>query len=209
MSYLWFLIIIVLDPYFFYIYAMSDIQTYSNHHFPFLYIHLDILLHLTAGLIVELHTIPLVCSPLDFFFQLYQQARNICNAFGSLTFDMRHHWIIYTSGTLIFNPTIPLNRSFSSDSTFGSLNPYSNAGISPFVTFTNADDAVFFDEEPQNEEPLFQTPNTLISPPMTSDGQLPPRENLYSTPMSWSRPTLGGYRGILEFVQKHHGPDAE
>jgi len=40
-----------------------------------------------------------------------------------------------------------------------------------------------------NEEPLFQTPGSLVTPPLTEL----PRENLYSTPLSWTRPTLSRY----------------
>lgn len=50
---------------------------------------------------------------------------------------------------------------------------------------TMTDDSAVFGEDPMSEEPLFQTPNALISPPMTDM----PREGLYSTPLSWSRPS--------------------
>lgn len=60
------------------------------------------------------------------------------------------------------------------------------------------DEAAVFGEDPINEEPLFQTPGSLITPPLT---EVPPREGLYSTPLSWSRPTLerrsNSYSGIL------------
>ncbi|KAH7312118.1 helix-loop-helix DNA-binding domain-containing protein [Rhexocercosporidium sp. MPI-PUGE-AT-0058] len=50
------------------------------------------------------------------------------------------------------------------------------------------DESAVFGEDPMNEEPLFQTPDTLLSPPMTD---IPNREGLYSTPLSWTRPTSG------------------
>ncbi|KAH6705082.1 helix-loop-helix DNA-binding domain-containing protein [Leptodontidium sp. MPI-SDFR-AT-0119] len=53
---------------------------------------------------------------------------------------------------------------------------------------TMTDDSAVFGEDPMTEEPLFQTPNTLISPPMAD---IPNREGLYSTPLSWTRPTSG------------------
>lgn len=48
-----------------------------------------------------------------------------------------------------------------------------------------ADDHVVFGEDPLTEEPLFQTPNPMISPPITEN------QGLYSTPLAWSRPTPG------------------
>jgi hypothetical protein len=62
----------------------------------------------------------------------------------------------------------------------------SNVGVNPSA-ITNGDDAAVFGEDPITEEPLFQTPNSLTPPPMTSN-VIPPRENLHSTPFSWSRP---------------------
>jgi len=58
-------------------------------------------------------------------------------------------------------------------------------GISSINQQQNIDDSVTFGEV--NEEPLFQTPSgsSLITPPL--DLSLS-RENLYSTPLSWSRP---------------------
>jgi len=53
---------------------------------------------------------------------------------------------------------------------------------------TMTDDSAVFGEDPMSEEPLFQTPGALISPPMTD---LPNREGLYSTPLSWTRPVAG------------------
>jgi hypothetical protein len=46
------------------------------------------------------------------------------------------------------------------------------------------DDSAVFIEDPVSDEPLFQTPSDLN---MTD---VPPREGLYSTPLSWSRPTI-------------------
>ncbi|KAE8441719.1 hypothetical protein EG329_004505 [Mollisiaceae sp. DMI_Dod_QoI] len=51
----------------------------------------------------------------------------------------------------------------------------------------NIEDSAVFGEDPITEEPLFQTPNALITPPITEL----PREGLYSTPLSWSRPSVG------------------
>ena len=48
-----------------------------------------------------------------------------------------------------------------------------------------ADDSVVFIEEPVSDQPLFQTQSQMN---MT---EIPPREGLYSTPLSWSRPSLG------------------
>lgn len=63
---------------------------------------------------------------------------------------------------------------------------------------TIADESAVFGEDPINEEPLFQTPGSLITPPLT---EVPSREGLYSTPLSWSRPTLerrsNSYSGVL------------
>jgi hypothetical protein len=60
------------------------------------------------------------------------------------------------------------------------------------------DECAVFGEDPTNEEPLFQTPGSLITPPFT---EVPPREGLYSTPLSWTRPSLerqlNSYSGIL------------
>lgn len=50
----------------------------------------------------------------------------------------------------------------------------------------NIEDSAVFGEDPITEEPLFQTSNALITPPLV-DG---PRENLYSTPLSWTRPSV-------------------
>jgi hypothetical protein len=52
---------------------------------------------------------------------------------------------------------------------------------------TNIEDSAVFGEDPITEEPLFQTPNHLITPPLAEL----PRESLYSTPLSWDRPSLG------------------
>jgi len=49
----------------------------------------------------------------------------------------------------------------------------------------NIEDSAVFGEDPINEEPLFQTPNALITPPLIDQ----PREGLYSTPLSWTRPS--------------------
>ncbi|KUJ08150.1 uncharacterized protein LY89DRAFT_600144 [Mollisia scopiformis] len=51
----------------------------------------------------------------------------------------------------------------------------------------NIEDSAVFGEDPITEEPLFQTPNALITPPLADI----PRENLYSTPLSWTRPSAG------------------
>ncbi|CZR70071.1 related to myc-type bHLH transcription factor [Phialocephala subalpina] len=52
---------------------------------------------------------------------------------------------------------------------------------------TNIEDSAVFGEDPITEEPLFQTPNHLITPPLAEL----PRESLYSTPLSWARPSSG------------------
>jgi hypothetical protein len=83
-----------------------------------------------------------------------------------------------------------------------------NAGINQHTSM--AEEAAVFGEDPITEEPLFQTPNAMISPPMTD---LPPREGLYSTPLSWTRPAAGGaqtrrsnsnsqYNGVLSPQQE-------
>ncbi|KAF8856148.1 hypothetical protein BDZ45DRAFT_745709 [Acephala macrosclerotiorum] len=51
----------------------------------------------------------------------------------------------------------------------------------------NIEDSAVFGEDPITEEPLFQTPNQLITPPLAEL----PREGLYSTPLSWTRPSTG------------------
>jgi hypothetical protein len=61
----------------------------------------------------------------------------------------------------------------------------SGIGIS---TINHTDEAAVFGEDPINEEPLFQTPGALIPPPIND---IPQREGLYSTPLSWSRPSPG------------------
>jgi len=63
----------------------------------------------------------------------------------------------------------------------------------------NLDDSAVFVEDPISEEPLFQTTGAMMSPTLND---IPPREGLYSTPLSWSRPTPGSrqstsYNGIL------------
>lgn len=57
---------------------------------------------------------------------------------------------------------------------------------------TITDDTAVFGEDPLTEEPLFQTPSTLITPPIPDI----PREGLYSTPLSWSKPVAGTRRSI-------------
>ncbi|KAF4626738.1 hypothetical protein G7Y89_g11419 [Cudoniella acicularis] len=64
---------------------------------------------------------------------------------------------------------------------------------------SGSDDAAVFGDDTFDEAPLFQTPSQLISPPLA---ELPPREGLYSTPLSWSRPVPGSrrsnsYNGVL------------
>jgi hypothetical protein len=66
-------------------------------------------------------------------------------------------------------------------------------------TTNTLDDSAVFVEDPISEEPLFQTPGAMISPTLND---MPPREGLYSTPLSWSRPTPGSrqstsYNGII------------
>jgi len=61
------------------------------------------------------------------------------------------------------------------------------------------DDSAVFVEDPVSEEPLFQTPGAMTSPQLAD---IPPREGLYSTPLSWSRPAPGprqtsSYNGML------------
>jgi hypothetical protein len=51
------------------------------------------------------------------------------------------------------------------------------------------DSSAVFGEDPLTDQPLFQTPTSLISPPIDF-----PEECLYSTPLSWSRPSPGGRR---------------
>jgi hypothetical protein len=51
----------------------------------------------------------------------------------------------------------------------------------------NIDDSAVFGEDPIIEEPLFQTPNAIITTPLADI----PREGLYSTPLSWTRPSIG------------------
>jgi hypothetical protein len=71
-------------------------------------------------------------------------------------------------------------------------------------------EAAVFGEDPITEEPLFQTPNAIISPPMT---EAPLRDGLYSTPLSWTRPAPGrrssshthsnaAYNGVLSPQQE-------
>jgi hypothetical protein len=62
-----------------------------------------------------------------------------------------------------------------------------------------SDDSAVFVEDPVSEEPLFQTPGGMLSPQLAD---IPPREGLYSTPLSWSRPAPGprqqsSYTGML------------
>jgi hypothetical protein len=62
-----------------------------------------------------------------------------------------------------------------------------------------SDDSAVFVEDPVSEEPLFQTPGGMLSPQLAD---IPPREGLYSTPLSWSRPAPGSrqqssYNGML------------
>jgi hypothetical protein len=49
------------------------------------------------------------------------------------------------------------------------------------MSTNNRDDSVEFSREPLSEEPLFQSPESQNSP----------RQELYSTPLSWSQPQLG------------------
>ncbi|KAH8660720.1 helix-loop-helix DNA-binding domain-containing protein [Tricladium varicosporioides] len=56
-----------------------------------------------------------------------------------------------------------------------------------------SDDSVAFNDDTMNDEPLFQTPSAMISPPLS---ELPQREGLYSTPLSWSRPAPGQRRSM-------------
>lgn len=73
-------------------------------------------------------------------------------------------------------------------------------------TPVTADDTTIFRDGSVNEEPLFQTPGSM-APPQLND--LPPREGLYSTPLSWSRPSAGprrstssSFNGILSAQQE-------
>ncbi len=53
-------------------------------------------------------------------------------------------------------------------------------------------EAAVFGEDPITEEPLFQTPNAMISPPMTDvNSHVSHNDGLYSTPLSWNRPAPG------------------
>jgi hypothetical protein len=76
----------------------------------------------------------------------------------------------------------------------------SGIGIS---TINPTDEAAVFGEDPINEEPLFQTPGALIPPPINDT---PQREGLYSTPLSWSRPSPGrrseSFNGVLSSQQE-------
>ncbi len=65
-----------------------------------------------------------------------------------------------------------------------------NGALSTASHSTMADqEAAVFGEDPITEEPLFQTPNAMISPPMTdANSHVPHNDALYSTPLSWSRP---------------------
>jgi len=61
------------------------------------------------------------------------------------------------------------------------------------------DDSAVFVEEPIAEESLFQTQGSMKSSPLND---IPQREGLYSTPLSWSRPAPGfrqvtSHNGIL------------
>ncbi|TVY75968.1 Sterol regulatory element-binding protein, partial [Lachnellula suecica] len=66
-------------------------------------------------------------------------------------------------------------------------------------TVNTLDDSAIFVEDPVTEEPLFQTSGSSVSPPVVD---IPQREGLYSTPLSWSRPAAGSrqpttYNGVL------------
>ncbi|KAG9231819.1 helix-loop-helix DNA-binding domain-containing protein [Amylocarpus encephaloides] len=65
------------------------------------------------------------------------------------------------------------------------LPPSSTTHLSHINT---SDDGAVFREDSISEEPLFQSPSSVTSPNMSG---LPPREGLYSTPLSWSRPLPG------------------
>lgn len=65
--------------------------------------------------------------------------------------------------------------------------------LSPNMRGLTDDTAVFLEDPTIAEEPLFQTPSSLITPPLVENV---PREGLYSTPLSWSRPQAGS-RGFL------------
>lgn len=61
------------------------------------------------------------------------------------------------------------------------------------------DDSAVFVEDPIAEEPLFQTQGSMKSSGLND---IPQREGLYSTPLSWSRPALGSrqlssHNGVL------------
>lgn len=58
-----------------------------------------------------------------------------------------------------------------------------NDRVSRLAAMNNDECAVFGDDN-MNEAPLFQSPSTFAP-------EVPQREGLYSTPLSWSRPTLG------------------
>jgi len=115
-----------------------------------------------------------------------------------------------------FNPTIkrdqPASNSFGTYEDWMRWDDPSDAALSPTSDFfpelkvepvspsmsglelqnsgignINIEDSAVFGEDPISEEPLFQTPNALITPPVDQ----PPREGLYSTPLSWTRPSAG------------------
>jgi hypothetical protein len=65
-----------------------------------------------------------------------------------------------------------------------------NISVNPSaISRSNIEDtSAVFGEDPMAEEPLFQSPSTLISHPLSD---ISPREGLYSTPLSWTRPVVG------------------
>lgn len=68
--------------------------------------------------------------------------------------------------------------------------------LNDFISRTS-DGSVVFIEDPVSEEPLFQTPAVMGATP---GPDVPLREGLYSTPLSWTRPTLAqtqAYTGLL------------
>lgn len=80
----------------------------------------------------------------------------------------------------------------------------SGVGNSGLIPANLTDDAAIFGEDPISEEPLFSTPGALITPPITDN--IPSSDGLYSTPLSWERPSTArrsnSYNGVLSPQQE-------
>ncbi|RDL41463.1 uncharacterized protein BP5553_01442 [Venustampulla echinocandica] len=128
-------------------------------------------------------------SPIIYPGNPYSLPKDDSKSEQAFNFDSFEDWMRWDDPS---DPTIAQATNFFPDIKAEPSSPtmeeleLQGSGIGSFGTCINsADECVVFGGDAFSEEPLFESPTALIQPPVTD---LPPRENLYSTPLSWSRP---------------------